>query len=307
MLKLEQPSQIKSLKLSHIHCTIGVFDGVHLGHQRLINHVVQSAKENKGTSIVITFDKHPYNIINPSIHIPILTLPDQKLYLLESLGVDICILIKFNKAVAEIPAETWIKEVLWNEMHIETIHMGDDTFFGKDQKGDINMLTHWSRQLGFKVIKIDMMRTDKTQISSTAIRNLILKGDFKNTEKLLGRPYSVLGKHINGRGLGKELGFPTINLDTSNQCLPPNGIYTVYINKDIPAVANLGISPTFGFNTKPLLEVHILSDRMPDDQSNIEVQFIEKLRDEIKFQSIPALIEQIKKDTEQAKKTFFSL
>jgi len=307
MLTLDQTSKIKSLNLKHIYCTIGVFDGVHLGHQKLINHVVQSAKENNGTSIIITFDTHPYNIINPSVNIPILTLPNKKISILESLGVDICILIKFNKAIADIPAEAWIKETLWNDLHIEKIYMGDDTFFGKDQKGDINLLTQWGKHLGFKVIKIDMMRTDKTQISSTAIRNLIIQGDLINTEKLLGRPYSVLGNHIKGRGLGKKIGFPTINLDTNGQCLPPNGIYIVKVNKNIPAIANLGISPTFGLNTKPLLEIHILSDEISCGESNIEVQFIEKLRDELKFQSVPALTEQIKKDIEQAKKIFFSL
>jgi riboflavin kinase/FMN adenylyltransferase len=307
MITLEYLSQIKSLNLQNLHCTLGVFDGVHLGHQKLISYVVNSAKKYNRKSVVITFDKHPYTVINPSVQIPILTIPSFKLSLIEALGIDICIMVKFNKSIASIPAETWIKETLWEGMHIEAIYLGDDTSFGKGQEGNIDMLKKWGKKLGFYVVKLDMARQDKSQISSTSIRNLIQKGDLVVAERLLGRPYSIFGKHIKGRGLGKKIGFPTINLNTNDLCLPPNGIYAVYVDKDIPAVANLGISPTIGLNKKPVLELHMLTEKMPKDNNNIEVQFIDKIRNELKFESIPALTEQIKKDIEYAKNAFFPL
>lgn len=308
MIILEQPSQIKQLNLERIVCTVGVFDGVHIGHQKLIQTIAQTAKNIGGKSVVITFDQHPYNILNSSIHIPRLTLPAHKIKLLDSLGVDICIIMKFNKEIASISAESWIKEILWGQLHIDAIYLGEDTFFGKDQKGDIDLLSHWGRQLGFKAVKLDMLRLEKLAVNSTSIRNFIMEGHLEMAEKLLGRPYSIFGAHIKGTGRGHGLGFPTINLDTQDQCMPPLGIYAVKVDKNIPAVANLGVSPTFNErHKKPVLEIHLLSAEKPLNFNNIEVTFIKKLRNEIKFNTIPELIEQIEKDISQAKTLFFSL
>lgn len=322
MLILEHPSQIKELKLSHVFCALGVFDGVHIGHQKIISTIVQAARDKKGASVVITFDKHPYEILNPSIKIPILTLPEIKLIILENLGVDICVMMQFNKAIASIPAETWIKEILWKDMHIESIYLGENSFFGKDQKGDIQLLSDLGKQLGFKVEKLIMSRIDKEQVSSTSIRKFITTGDLASAEKSLARPYSVLGTHITGTGKGKEIGFPTINLDTKNQCLPPNGIYAVLVNpkpftktKQIHAIANLGVRPTFHpVPDKTLLEIHLLNENdIKDIGTNVfpidllEITFIKKLRDEIKFPNKEELIEQIRKDIAQVKNLFSSL
>lgn len=307
MLTLEHPSQFKPLNIQNVHCTIGVFDGVHLGHQKLINNMVQTARSSGGKSVVITFDRHPFNIINPSLHIPCLTLPEYKMQMFESLGVDVCIMIKFDKAIASTLAEAWIMEVLWKQLHISAIYLSEDSFFGKDQKGNINLLYEWGRRLGFKAVKVESFRVEKTQVSSTVIRNLVTDGNLGLAEKFLGRPYSVFGIHIKGTGRGKEMGFPTINLNTLDQCLPPNGIYTVWADKNLPAVSDLGINPTFGAtNKKPVLEIFLLTEKMPANPDKIEVTFIEKLRNEIKFPSVDKLMEQIKKDVRQAK-DYFSL
>lgn len=308
MLVLEHPSQLKPLNLPHIICTLGVFDGVHMGHQKIIGTVAQTARECKGTSAVITFDKHPYNVLNPAMHLCLLTNPAHKLCIIESLGVDICIMMKFDKTISDIPAETWIKEILWNEMHIEAIYLGEDSFFGKDAKGDINLLLQWGRQLGFKVIKMDLLRIEKAPINSTTIRNFIMSGDLLSAQKFLGRPYSIFGTPVKGLGKGKELGFPTINLDTQDQCLPPNGVYAVWVNKNLPAVANLGIRPTFGtLEKKSILEVHLLADESITISSHMEVIFIKKIRDEMRFASTEELSRQIEKDVASAKIVFPSL
>lgn len=306
MLVLEHPSQLKHLNLPHIICSVGAFDGVHLGHQKIIKTVAQTAKEYGGTSVIVTFNKHPYSVLNPNMHLCLLTSLTHKLLLIDSLGIDVCITMIFDKTVSDITAENWIKEILWHEMHIEAIYLGSDSFFGKDGKGDINLLSQWGGKLGFKVLKMEMLRIEKTPINSTIIRNFVTEGNLKQAEKFLGRPYSVFGIPIRGSGKGKELGFPTINLDTQDQCLPPNGIYIVWVNKNIPAVANLGIRPTFSVTLKkPILEIHLLRDERPSE--NIEVTLIEKIRDEIRFNTSQELVSQIEHDIVQAKKIFSSL
>lgn len=304
MLILDHPSQLKPLNLPHIICTVGVFDGVHLGHQKIISTIVKTAKECGGTSVVITFDKHPYNVLNPAVHLPLLTSMEHKLILIDSLGIDVCIMMKFNEAVADTPAETWIKEVLWEQMHIGAILLGKDSFFGKDGKGDYELLSQWGKQLGFRVIKMEMLRIEKIPVSSTIIRNSITSGDLASAKKFLGRPYSVLGAPVRGAGRGKELGFPTINLDTQDQCLPPNGVYAVWAN-NAPAVANLGIRPTFKTTAgNPILEVHLLSNQDILPSNNIEVIFIEKIRDEMRFAGTRELANQIEIDIDKAKELF---
>lgn len=308
MLILENPSQLKPLNLPHIICAVGVFDGIHLGHQKIISIIVQTAKECGGTSVVVTFDKHPFSVLNPAIHLPLLTSPEHKLVLLDSLGVDVCVMMKFTKEVSSITAETWINEVLWMEMHIKAIYLSEDSFFGKDAKGDINLLMHWGNKLGFKIVKLEKVRIENVPVSSTFIRNLIIKGDLVSAQKFLGRQYSVFGTPIKGMGRGEKIGFPTINLNTLDQCLPPNGVYAVWVNKDIPAVANIGVRPTFGNKQiKPILEVHQLSTKPAPLTKNIEVIFKEKIRDEIKFNSVKELADQIGKDIEKTKKIFFAL
>lgn len=307
MRVLEHPSQLRTLNLPHVICTLGVFDGVHLGHQKIMGTVVQTAKESKGTSVVVTFDKHPYNVLNPSVHICLLTNPAHKLQLIESIGVDVCIMMKFDKTISNIPAETWIKEILWNDMHIEAIYLGEDSFFGKDARGDVNLLSEWGKQLGFKVIKMDLLRTEKAPINSTTIRNLITSGDLLSAQKFLGRLYSIFGTPIKGSGKGKEIGFPTINLDTQDLCLPPNGVYAVWVDKKIPAVANLGIRPTFSnIDKKSVLEVHLLTPLISEAKV-LEVIFIKKLRDEIRFTTASELSSQIENDIAKAKKIFSTL
>lgn len=309
MQVLNSPSDIKPLKLPNTVCAIGVFDGIHLGHQKIIEAIVHTAKRIKGTSIIITFDKHPYTVLNPSYHPPILTSIPKKLQLLDSLGIDICVQMKFTKSTASITAENWIKEILWNKLHIKSIYIGEDSFFGKGREGNVDFLKQWGTRLGFDVNVIKKIRVNKVPISSTLIRDYICKGDIKNINKLLGRHYSVIGTVTKGKGSGKKLGFPTANFNTGNQCLPQQGVYAVrtrIADKTVSAVANIGIRPTLTRSRKPILEVHLL--KQPEKslyKQELEVTFIKRLRSELKFTDKNQLIQQIEKDIEQAKQILF--
>lgn len=320
MLVLKSPSGIKPLKLPNIVCALGVFDGVHLGHQKVIKTIVRDAKQTSGTSTVITFDNHPYTILNPSYQKFSLTSTAHKLQLFDKLGIDMCILIKFNKNIASISAENWIKEVLWEQLHINSIYIGKDSFFGKNREGNIDLLRLWGNRLGFNVNAIEPVRIDKVPVSSTLIRNNIRRGNLESSKKFLGRDYSIYGAVVKGKGRGGEMGLPTANLNTENQCLPLNGVYAVWTrflrkefsneptpnNKPKPAVANIGIRPTFTQHKQPknspVLEVHLLEETSKLYKKDLEVIFIKRLRDEIQFNTASQLTKQIEKDIISAKK-----
>jgi len=308
MLTVNSSLEAKLLNLPRIVCAVGVFDGIHLGHQKIINSVVNRARQIKGTASIITFDKHPNTVLNPSLHIPVLTPTLLKLYLLEKLKVDLCILINFNKNIASTTAEDWIKEILWKHLHIDTIYIGRDSFFGNSRKGNVQLLMQWGNRLGFKVNTIEPVRADKEEVSSTLIKNTIEAGDIESAERLLGRLYSVTGTVINGKGIGKTIGFPTANLNTANQCLPSNGVYAVNVNisdKTIRAAANIGTRPTFNSaETKPILEIHLLKNQDTLYNQKITVTFIKRIRDEIQFKDSAKLVQQIKKDIIYIKKFF---
>lgn len=320
MLILSSPSEVKPLKLPNIICALGVFDGVHLGHQKIIEAVVRSAKETRGTSLIITFDKHPYTVLNPSCQISLLTSSSHKLQLFDRLGIDVSILIKFNKNTASITAENWIKNILWEQLHIKGICIGEDSFFGKNREGNVDLLREWGNHLGFSVNVIETARINRVPVNSTLIRNNIRRGDLESAKRFLGRDYSVQGTVVKGNGRGKELGFPTANLSIENQCLPLNGVYAVWArlnNKAKPAVSNIGTRPTFVHletaparplhppdvhrQDRPILEVYFLEEEGPLYNKNLEVIFIKRLRNEIRFSTTSQLIQQIEKDIAHAK------
>lgn len=310
MLTLDHPSQIKPLDIHRIICTLGAFDGIHLGHQEIIRTVVNKAKEIKGTSVVITFDRHPHSVLQAGYHLPLLTTPEHKAQLIASFGIDICILMKFNRATASITAEDWIRDILWQQLQINSIYLGRDSFFGRDRKGNISLLQEWSRKLGFKVNVIETVRIDREPVSSTLIRNHVQQGQLETAARFLGRPYSVFGTVISGSGRGREIGFPTANFDLQNECLPPNGVYAVRarLAKEIlPAVANIGIRPTFlkpeqAAPGNPLLEVFIFNLKQKLYDKKLEIIFVQKLREEKRFAGPAALHDQIEKDVIAATK-----
>ena len=284
--------------------TLGIFDGIHLGHQKIIRRVMEKAAQIGGTSCVVTFDPHPREILTPDAAPDLLTSTDKKIQLIERLGVDALCLIRFSREFANIEATDFVKDFLIDRLHMKVIIEGYDWRFGKDRKGDVNLLRKMSAENGFEVEQLNGVEMDGQIISSTLIRELILNGDLKRTDRYLGRSYSVTGVIVGGNRLGREMGFPTANIEPHHEAIPPNGIYAVWVDMDgdrKPGTLNIGYKPTVTEERRRTIEVHIMDFYRDIYNEEIEITFVEKLRDEKKFPSIEALSAQIKKDVEKAR------
>ena len=287
--------------------TIGNFDGVHLGHQRIFQRVREKAGEIGGESIVYTFHPHPVEVLAPDRKPLLITLLKEKLRLIEALGIDVTILAPFSRDYARQTPEEFIRSILYDQIQIRHLFVGHNFTFGKNREGDIELLKNLGRKFGFNVEVVEAVRVEGKVVSSTLIRDYIQKGEMAEAAKLLGRHYQMGGKVIHGHGRGsRKLGFPTANLKPEGEgiLIPKSGIYAVWSTlggKKYASVANLGWNPTFQ-DQKFSIEVHILNlDENLYGQA-VQVEFVERLRDEITFSGPEELIAQIKKDVAQAKK-----
>ena len=286
--------------------TIGNFDGVHLGHQALFQKVIEKAEEIGGTSVTVTFEPHPMRILKKNDHPPLITLYEQKVELIESSGIDVLICIPFNKEFAALTASEFVEDLLVNHFGMKAIVVGEDYTFGKNREGNLDLLRKFSMHLGFEVVVVNWIQlTDwPGRISSTSIRELVMDGKVAEAQKLLGRNYQIRGIVTTGRNRGgKLLGFPTANIKLHDELCPKTGVYAVTVeqtDKEYKGVANIGYSPTFGDHVFTV-EVHILDFDENLIGLKIRVNFIKRLRDEIKFSSISELSEQIKKDIKKAR------
>ena len=292
--------------------TIGNFDGVHIGHQVLFHKVMEKAGILKGTSIVMTFEPHPMRILKPNGHPPLITLYEQKIELIERSGVDVIICVPFTREFAAISAKAFVGDILVKRIGMKAIVVGKDYTFGKNREGNLKLLKTFSKDFDFEVIVADWIQTSNSQparISSTRTRELVMDGKVGEAQKMLGRNYQVRGTVTTGRDRGgKLLGFPTANIILQDELYPKTGVYAVTVeclNNVYNGVANIGYSPTFG-NGQFTIEVHILSFNQNIYGQKIRVNFIERIRDEIKFPGISELAEQIKKDTEKAREILSS-
>ncbi|MFN3739645.1 MAG: bifunctional riboflavin kinase/FAD synthetase [Thermodesulfovibrionales bacterium] len=294
--------------------TIGNFDGVHIGHQKIIKEVVSSAKRLKGTPVVMTFDPHPLRYLQPEKEFYLLTLCDEKAKIIEKLGVQILLCVKFDQSFASLEPEEFIKKILVDKLAIKEIIIGKDYRFGKAKKGDVNLLKREGKKYGFKVEVVNPVKIKGEIVSSSIIRSLIKKGEIKKVIDFLGRPYSIEGTVVRGTGRGSTiLGFPTANILSGAELIPKEGVYVVKVEIEEPfvgkkkkedrlfnGVMNIGTNPTFG-NQDLSLEVHILDFNEDILHKFIKVYFIERLRNEKKFASPDALKRAIKKDIEKAR------
>jgi riboflavin kinase/FMN adenylyltransferase len=285
--------------------TIGNFDGVHLGHQRIFQLVKEKAQEIGGESVVYTFEPHPVEVLAPQ-HKPLLITPlEEKLQLIKDQGIDATILANFSDKFASQTPEEFVKNILYDQIKIRQVFVGHDYTFGKDRRGNIALLKELGRRLGFNVEVVEAVRVGGLVVSSTLIRELIQKGEMRKAAKLLGRNYPFTGQVIHGHGRGsRKLGFPTANLRLAGALFPKPGIYAVwalYEGKRYAAVANLGWNPTF-HDQKFSIEVHILNFDRDIYGDPLRIEFVERLRDEVTFRGPEELIAQIKKDVSQARK-----
>ena len=297
--------------LKGAYITIGNFDGVHLGHRQIFQALLQEAHAAQRKTLLVTFVPHPKMVMHPERRpFYLLTTLEEKIKLLEELGLDATILLPFTLAYAETTAESFIVDFLWKNLHVKKIFIGHDYTFGKNKGGNAEVLAAFGKKLGFDVAIINAVSVDGIIVSSTRIRESILEGDVKTAAMLLGRPYGVTGTVIEGKKRGAKLGFPTANIKPHKELLPKNGIYAAIMSmegKRHPSVLNLGLNPTFG-ESQLSLEVHVLDFQGNLYGKTLEVLFIERIREERKFPGPEALVVQMKDDADQARailKPFF--
>ena len=289
-----------------LSATIGNFDGMHLGHKAILEKVKKNAKEKNLSSLVIFTEPHAaeyFSKINNSSPPPRIIPWREKLRLISKNGIDFCMLLKFDEFLKSMTPEQFTGEIL-EELQIKSLTIGDDFKFGKDRKGDPQYLKGWGASMGIKIDKTDTIKVDDQRVSSTRIRQALISNNFKTANAMLDWHYSYSGKVVYGSQLGREIGVPTANIWIPKQKLPISGVYAVRCmvnNAKYLGIANMGIRPTVG-GKRPVLETHIFDFEKDIYGRRITVQFIEKIRDEVKFDSIDLLKTQIKKDIEEAKK-----
>ncbi len=287
--------------------TIGNFDGVHIGHQALFHQVVEKATAMGGTSVAMTFDPHPLKVLRPQDHPPLITLREQKLELIAASGIDVVICLPFTPSFAAIDARSFVSDILVGRIGMKAIIIGKDYTFGRNRQGNIDLLRQMGGQLGFEVHVADWIRGPHTvadRISSTKIRELVQAGEMERARQQLGRYYQIRGTVTTGRRRGGAmLGFPTANILLQDELCPPTGVYAVTVQIDgerHPGVANIGYSPTFADRVFTV-EVHILDFAKDIYNHPIRVNFIARIRDEIAFDSLAALSDQIRRDVQTAR------
>jgi riboflavin kinase/FMN adenylyltransferase len=279
---------------------IGVFDGVHLGHQAVISAALDDARAVGGTAVVLTFDPHPIRALAPDKAPPLLTSTHHKLELIKSLQVPVCLIVPFTSQFAQTEPETFLAQLFQSASALQTICVGHGFRFGRNRTGDVQTILEFSRQRGVRVDVIPPIASEGETISSTAIRRVVAEGDLGKAERMLGRPFSVLGTVERGDQLGRKLGYPTANLNLHNEVAPPNGVYAVrarHAGRTLSGLVNIGVRPTVTTGTTDRrLELHLLDFAGDLYGNEIEVRFICKLRDERKFESAEALQMQIRLD-----------
>ena len=286
--------------------SIGNFDGVHIGHQALFYEVIEKANELNGTSIAMTFEPHPIRVLKQNGQPPLITLYEQKIELMERSGLDVLICVPFTPEFAALSAKDFVEDLLVQRIGMKAIVVGKDYTYGKNREGTLATLQADGDRLGFEVIVADWIKIPNSlpgRTSSTLIRELVMDGNVIEAGKLLGRYYQIRGKVVTGRDRGgKLLGFPTANINLQDELCPKKGVYAVTVErrgKLYKGVANIGYSPTFEDQCFTV-EVHILDFNEDIYGEKIRVNFVSRLRDEVKFNSVEELSEQIKKDVQKA-------
>ena len=290
-----------------IFLAIGVFDGVHRGHQAVISTSAEHARSANGTQVVVTFDPHPMKVLRPKEAPHLLTATQHKIKLIRDLGVQHLLVIKFDKAFAATAPEDFVHQLVMHSKPLREICVGHEWSFGKDRRGNLSLLRKLGAQFDFHVVGIEAVTLgNREPVSSTAIRHAIETGDLAKAAEMLGREYTILGTVVRGENLGKKIGFPTANLSAHNEQFPPNGVYFAQasVNGTIyPGVVNLGYRPTVSSgNSERVLEIHLLDFDHDIYGKDIEVRFVRYLRPEQKFENLEALTKQIDSDVRQARK-----
>jgi riboflavin kinase/FMN adenylyltransferase len=304
---MEIIKDIVSLKKSYPNTvlTIGNYDGVHLGHQKILSMVGKKAEEINGTSMVMTFDPHPVKVIAPEKNVKLLTTPEEKARLIAKMGIDVLLFITFTKEFSQIAPDDFISEILVKKLNIKEVIVGANYSFGKSKKGNIDLLRKRGKELGFHATAVQDVMLHGNIVSSSSIRSLLLKGAVQDVITYLGRAYSILGTVIKGKGRGKSiLNIPTANITSPVEIAPKEGVYAVrvgYKGSIYDGVANIGKNPTFG-NADVSYEVHLFGFSGDLIGESLRIYFINRIRNEKTFPDVATLEKQIREDMDIAGK-----
>ena len=298
---------IEELERLHgpLFLAIGVFDGVHRGHQAVISTSTSHAQSSNGTPLVVTFDPHPVKVLRPNDAPHLLTATQHKIALIRDLGVDHLLVINFDKKFAATPPDKFVEQLVAHSKPLREICVGHEWSFGKDRRGNLGLLKELGAQFHFHVVGIPPVKVNSAVVSSTAVRQAVEKGDFATAAVMLGREYTILGTVKAGEKLGKKLGYPTANLSAHSEQFPPNGVYLAeaWIQGVLyHGVVNLGYRPTVSDGrSERVLEIYLLDFNRDIYGENVEVRFVRYLRPERKFDNLEALVRQIDADVQQAR------
>jgi riboflavin kinase / FMN adenylyltransferase len=286
---------------------IGVFDGVHLGHQAVVSTSAEHAQAASGTPVVVTFDPHPEKVLRPGAAPHLLTATGHKIALIRALGVGHLLIITFDKQFAATEPEDFLQQLMRHSKPLREICVGHEWSFGKNRRGNLELLSQFGARFDFGVVGIPPVTVKGELVSSTRIRQAVEEGDLRKAAAMLGRQYTILGTVVRGDDLGKKIGFPTANLSAHNEQFPPNGVYFAEAKLDeavYPGVVNLGYRPTVSSSaTERILEIHLLDFARDIYGKDLEVRFVRYLRPEKKFESVEALTRQIEADVKQARES----
>jgi riboflavin kinase/FMN adenylyltransferase len=286
--------------------TIGTFDGVHLGHCTILEELKRHAAALGGESVVVTFEPHPRQVLQPDVPIQILTPLEDKLELLYKAGINKVAVTPFTESFAQLSAEDYVRNFLVDQFRPAAIVIGYDHHFGHDRRGNIALLQSMSSSLGFSVHEIPAKMIADAAVSSTKIRTCLLSGDVTYAADMLGRNYSISGTVVHGEKLGRTLGYPTANIapNAQAQLVPAQGIYAVYVTvagEAFPAMLSIGTRPTVSNSGNISIEAYLFDFDRDIYDAEVTVHFVKRMRDELKFDSLSALIDALKEDERAAR------
>lgn len=290
--------------------TIGTFDGVHKGHQEIIKRINQLAAENGGESIILTFHPHPRLVVNPNdTSLKLLNTLEEKITLLEHYGVDNLIVAPFSVAFSQLTARQYVEDFLWKNIKPQKVVIGYDHRFGNNREGGLELFLKIGKELGFEVEEIAKQMVDDLAVSSTKVRHALQTGDMVQANTLLGHEYSIRGTVVQGHQMGRQLGYPTANIhiNNPNKLVPAQGVYAVRIKLEgqlYPAMLNIGNNPTFE-NRAASIEAHLFDFDWDIYGQDLDVCFVMRLRDELKFDGIEALVAQMREDEKESRKLLY--
>ena len=294
----------------HPVLALGNFDGLHRGHLKIVERVRRGAVEHGGTPMAMTFDPHPSRVVRPDKAPALLMTKAQRLEALERAGISAVAVVRFTPEVSHWNPETFVRTVLVDWLRVSEVWVGANFLFGHERSGNFSVLRTLGQRYGFRTDKIDPVRYKEFVVSSTRIRRLVTEGRVDEAGALLGHHFCIDGVVVEGKRRGHAIGFPTANLFTENELIPPNGVYATTMTIDgivHPSISNIGVRPTFGDSTATTIEAHVMGYSSDLYGQRVRLGFVQRLRDERKFEDVDALRAQIEADRRRAERLFAQL